>query len=307
MKLFDISSPIFDGNVVYISKDGFVFSRPSKFYDTYVSKDGETLLEVKNFFVKHVHERDDILVLFGFWFYEESFIRKGAIIKVSKDFEVISKLKYDESIFSEFVWGDDRVVCSNSYNDSQEVFNGCLFSYNENGFKSIKIDPMLYGEYEFRGGIKTSEMNYLFFGVDKDNFRGFILESSQEEAYLYDVVINSDLWEIVGVSKFEENSFIFVGNEWVNYSKGFALIFENGTYSYLPINYSSSWFEALWVANIENEIFVSIFDFDSNQNCLLMFEGDRFEIIEKSEHSKFVYSGDRIFRISKPTLDLKKI
>ncbi len=299
MKLFSFDGSALNSEVVYISRNDFVFSRPSKFYNTHISKDGKILLEIKNFFVRHVHEMEDEIILFGFFFNEESFVRKGAIVKLDKDLRIISELKYDEVIFSDFVWGDDRVVCSNCYDDSQDVFNGCIFVRDRNEFRSVKIDPMLYGEYEFRGGIRVSQMNYFFFGVDKDNFRGFVLESSFDGTYLHDVVIDSDFWEIVGVSRFKGNSLIFIGNEWENYSKGFALIFEEGRYEYMPINHDSSWFESLWIASVEGEIFVSIFDFDSNQNCLLRFDNGKFELVEKSEHGTFICSGGRIFHVAR--------
>lgn len=272
------------------------FLNSTKTYSTLIYRNLKHAKTIDNFYSKNVEEFNGILILSGFYIDNENFYRVGSVIYLSKNLEVISERRYSKA-FSEICWSDGIISCGNSYKPQEDVMNGDIFVNKD--FSKIKLPTMLTGEFEFRGGTKLKN-EYLFYGVDKDNFRGILVRLTNNLTEFIEIEINNDLWEFSGITTFND-LVVLSGNKWEKVGfRGFILIFKNdNTYKLYDIPIESSWFEILGIREKNGNILISVFDFDSNEGILMRAQisnqNVEFEILEKNFRSQYFISKTKIF------------
>ncbi|MCS7298622.1 MAG: hypothetical protein RMJ37_01510 [Spirochaetia bacterium] len=270
------------------SVNGFDFLNSLNQYSTIIKKDSKIIDSINNFYCRSVSKTESKVILSGFYV-NQNFYRSAGVLFLDKNLDIVSeKAVYDT--FSEFVWSDGYVAVGNFYKPSDDVMNGDVFIINT--LERLKLPVMLMGEYEFRGGIRYDN-KYFFYGVDKDNYRG-ILVRFENELELLEININNDLWEFSGIEAYEGRIVLGV-NMWQKFGfNGFLMTLEKGDYETIQIPVRSSWFEVVDVKKVDEDMLVSVFDFDENVGVLLEFDGG-FKVIDKVFNSQYILSSDKVF------------
>ncbi|MFN4245212.1 MAG: hypothetical protein ACK4F9_03565 [Brevinematia bacterium] len=271
--------------------ENICFFNSLEHYSTLIFKNNiELVKRLENFYCRYVYKSGDVIILSGFEV-DEYFYRTGTLIYLDGNLDIIKKKSY-LNFFSEIFWSDGIVCCGNSYKKDENKMNGDIF-YVDN-FERIKLPVMLTGEYELRGGIKLDE-GYLFFGVDKDNYRGIVVKLFGGNTELLDIDLENDLWDFVKIGNYD-GKVILCGNKWSRIGfEGFVLFLEgDDKFDVYNISLSSSWYEVIDM-KVNDFITLSVFDYDTNLGMLLEFNDGEFNILERNYKSQYIFGSDGIF------------
>lgn len=264
------------------------FLNSPKKYSTIIRKGGRIIGSIENFYCKGVSKTGNEVILSGFYV-NQNFYRFAGVFFLNEELDIVSKkVVYDT--FSEFVWSDGNIAVGNFYKPSDDVMSGDVYVVET--LEKLKLPVMLMGEYEFRGGIRHDN-KYFFYGVDKDNYRG-ILVRFEDELELLEINLNNDLWEFSGIEAYDSSKVMLGVNMWQKFGfNGFLMILEGENYQAIQIPIKSSWFEVLDVKKVNENMLVSVFDFDENTGVLLEFDGD-FRVIDKIFNSQYILSQNKV-------------
>ncbi|MCX8028794.1 MAG: hypothetical protein N2712_02245 [Brevinematales bacterium] len=269
---------------------GFDVFNFSNNYTTVIRRDGRVLKNFENFYCRNVFEEEGKAILVGFRV-DKYFFRSATMIVIDENAKKISEVVFKDT-FSEFYWSDGIVVSGNFYRPDEDVMNGGLMFVDD--MKFIKLPDMLIGEYELRDGVSLNN-EYFFYGIDKDNYRGIVVKLAGEKSEFLDIEVNNDLWEFSGISSFNDKV-VLSGNKWGMVGlNGFIMFLDSdSTFEMYDVPIKSFWFETMGLGVIDGKLFISVFDFDSNEGLLMYFDGN-FEIVNELYNHQFVISRNKIF------------